>query len=185
MPSVRDVVRCLPAVLPAGMLILGLLPLYACTHRIRPPAQSSHIVIPFLANATKPADLDFEGGECDIDRAGTTMACQFQQVLLTTSDLAPRTCLITTNRYQRTFQKQANAQWVSKEGPSGICGVVDIATLQDDGGVRWTMETHKVVTSRGASSQCRTLDEERETLSWQNIRRALPCTFVQPGGLSR
>jgi hypothetical protein len=147
--------------------------------------QVTHVVIPFLANASRPSDLDFEGGECDIDQTGNTMECQFQQVLLTTSDLAPQTCLITTNRYERTFKKQTSTRWVSTEGPAGECGLVDVATLQDDGGVRWTMETRKTVTNRDASPVCRAFDGQPETLSWQNIRRALPCTFVQPGALSR
>ncbi len=141
----------------------------------------THVVIPFLANATKLADLGFEGGECDVDKTGKTMACQFQQVLLTTTDLTPQTCFITTNRYERTFQKQTSTRWVSREGPAGRCGVVDVTTLQDDGGVRWTMETRKVVTVKDASAECRGLDEQSETLSWQNVRRVLPCTFVQPG----
>src|SRR5438552_3473780 len=111
----------------------------------RPPAAAgqgpgaSHVTIPFLANATKPADLDFEGGECDVDPTGRTMTCQFQQVILTASPLNADTCLVTTNRYERTFQKESNTRWVSTEGPEGACGVVDVATLQDDGGVRWTM----------------------------------------------
>jgi hypothetical protein len=148
-------------------------------------APPSHIVIPFLANATRPADLEFEGGECEIDKTGNTMECEFQQIFLTTSAVAPQTCLITTNRYERTFQKQTSTRWVSNEGPAGVCAVVDVATLQDDGGVKWTMETRKVITRRDASPQCQGLDEQRETLSWQNVRRALPCTFVQPGGLGR
>jgi hypothetical protein len=150
---------------------------------VRP--QASHITIPFLANATKPADLDFEGGECDIDKTGNTMDCQFQQVMLTTSDFAPQTCLITTNRYERVFQRQTSTRWVSREGPAGLCGVVDIFTLQDDGGVRWTMAMQKMVTRKDASPQCLEVDEQPETLSWQNIRRALPCTFIQPGALGR
>jgi hypothetical protein len=63
---------------------------------------SSHIVIPLLANATKPGDLDFQGGECELDAARTTMECVFQQAFLTTSSVAPDTCVITTSRYQRT-----------------------------------------------------------------------------------
>ena len=147
--------------------------------------QPSHIVIPFLANATRPAALEFEGAECDIDNTGNTMACQFQQVMLTTSDFAPQTCLITTNRYERTFQKQTSTRWVSREGPTGVCGVVDVTTLQDDGGVRWTMELRQTVTRKDASPECVSIDERLETMTWQNIRRPLPCTFVQPGGLGR
>ena len=78
-----------PARVRIGTLVLGIVcspPVYG--QQVDRP-QSSHITIPFLANATRPADLDFEGGECDIDQTGNTMECQFQQVFLTTSDLAP------------------------------------------------------------------------------------------------
>jgi hypothetical protein len=155
---------------------------------------SSHVVIPLLANATRPGDLDFQGGECELDASRTTMECVFQQAFLTTTSVAPDTCLITTNRYQRTFRRQANAdggsrpaststRWISNEGPEGDCGIVDVATLQYDGGIKWTMETKKVATKRDAA--CRALEGESETLSWENLRRPLPCRFVQPGGLSR
>jgi hypothetical protein len=147
----------------------------------------SHVVIPMLANATKPDDLDFQGGECDLDASRTTMDCVFQQAFLTTSSIAPDTCLITTNRYQRTFHREspsrqgAPARWVSTEKPEGDCGLVDVATLQYDGGIKWTMETRKVATKKTAA--CRAIEGESETLSWQNLRRPLPCKFVQPGGL--
>jgi hypothetical protein len=45
------------------------------------------------------------------------------------------------------------------------------------------METKKAATKKDAA--CRALEGEPETLSWQNLRRPLPCRFVQPGGLSR
>jgi hypothetical protein len=150
---------------------------------VAPP--SRHVVIPFLANPMKPAALEFEGAECEVDETGNTMACEFQQVFLTTSDFAPQTCMITTNRYDRTFRKLSATRWVSSAPPAGVCGVVETTTLQDDGGVKWTMETRKVITRKDAAPECRNSDEEAETLSWQNLRRPLPCSFVQPGGLSR
>jgi hypothetical protein len=153
--------------------------------QIAPSASPSHVVIPFLANATKSTDLDFQGGECELDASGNRMACTFQQVFLTTSAVAPDTCLITTNRYERDFRRDTASRWTSTEGPEGICGLLDVATLQDDGGVRWTMEIHKVVTKKAASPTCQAYDTQSETLSWQNTRRPLPCRFVQPGGLSR
>jgi hypothetical protein len=146
---------------------------------------SSHLVIPFLANATKPSDLGFEAGECEIDRAGISMTCQFHQVFLTTADRVPDTCLVTTNQYQRTFQRQAERRWISTEEPAGDCGLLEVVTLQDDGGVRWTMTIRKVATQTDALPACRAIEETVETLSWQNLRRALPCRFIQPGGLSR
>jgi hypothetical protein len=151
----------------------------------RTPVSTSHVVIPFLVNAAKPAALEFEGGECDVDATGTSMDCNFQQLFLTTSDVAPDTCLVTTNRYQRVFQRDSPTRWINKEGPEGECGVVEMVTLQDEGGVRWTMETRRIVTAKDAAPSCRMPDGPAEILSWQNIRRPLPCRFVQPGGLSR
>jgi hypothetical protein len=142
-----------------------------------------HIVIPFLADAAKPDDLGFEGAECDVDKDGNTMACQFQQVFLTTSDAVPDTCLITTNRYELTFRRVGNARWISREGPSGECGIVDEVTLQDDGAVRWTMTIRRSAARRDAPA-CRNIADSSETLGWQNVRRPLPCRFVQPGNLS-
>jgi hypothetical protein len=145
--------------------------------------RASHVVIPFLANATKSTDLDFQGAECERSRNRNTMTCTFQQVFLTTSAVVPDTCLITTNRYERTFRRESETRWVSNEEPQGICGVRDVATLHDDGGMKWTLEFHKVVTRKAAAASCQTLDAQSETFSWQNIRRPLPCKFVQPGGL--
>ena len=141
----------------------------------------SHVIIPSLANATKPFDLDFQGGECDVNRSGKTMTCQFQQVFLTVAAFDASTCLVTTNRYERVFRKQTQTRWVSREGPEGPCGIVDTATLENAGGARWTPDMRKVATK--AVGSC--VVEPSELLSWENVRRPLPCTFVQPGSMSR
>ena len=166
-------------------LAAGALACAICTPAHAQSPSPSHVVIPFLANATKPSALEFEGAECEMNRGGTTLRCEFEQVFLTTSDFAPDTCLVTTNRYARTFQRDGERRWVSREMPTGVCGVTEVVTLQDGGGVRWTMETKKVVTRKNAAPSCAAGEEPPETSSWQNLRRPLPCKFVQPGGLSR
>jgi hypothetical protein len=45
------------------------------------------------------------------------------------------------------------------------------------------MDIRKVATRKDAAPQCRAVDDTPEVLSWQNLRRPLPCSFVQPGGL--
>ena len=166
-------------------LALTALWLTICTPAHAQTAPSSHIVIPFLANASKPSALAYEGAECELARSGTTLRCEFEQVFLTTSDVAPDTCLITTNRYGKTFSRGGDTRWVSSDAPAGVCGVVDTVTLQDGGGVRWTMETKRVVTRKNAAPSCAAAEEPPEILTWQSLRRPLPCKFVQPGGLSR
>lgn len=174
----RGMRRSRPVVFGAVAIMLG-----GSIARAQAPPRS-HVVIPFLANASKPSALEFEGAECEANREGTTLRCEFQQVFLTTSPAAPDTCLVTTNRYPKTFQKDRGGRWVSRGAPSGACGAVDVVTLTDEGGVRWTMEMRTVATRKGIAS-CASVEEPPEILSWQGLRRPLPCAFVQPGALSR
>ena len=149
------------------------------------PARSAptQVTIPFLANATKPTALEFEGAECAIEAGGNRMTCAFEQLFVTTSSVAPDTCLVTTNHYDRIFQYESPGHWTSSEGPAGACGLLDVATLTDEGGVKWTLEFKKEVTRKEGSVACLTLKPETEIFSWQNIRRPLPCRNIQPGAL--
>lgn len=151
---------------------------------IAAPARAQHVTIPFLANAPQHGTIEFEGGECDADRTGQLLRCKFQQVFLTT-DNAPRdTCMITTNAYDRAFRKETDTRWVSSVGPEGACSLMDVATLEDGGGVRWTLTLKKIALRKDAAPDCGTADET-EVLSWQDVRRPLSCLYVQPGGLRR
>ncbi len=151
----------------------------------RSAATAKHVIIPSLANATRPSDLDFEAGECDLDESGAAMDCLFQQVFLTVALFDANLCLVTTNRYERRFVKQNDGSWLSQEGPEGDCGVTDVAILRREGeGARWTMELRKAST-RTDLAACRGLDTQPEILSWQNVRRTLPCKYVEPGAMSR
>ena len=147
-------------------------------------AQPVTIIIPSLANASQPKDLDYQAGECEVNAAGTSMDCTFQQVFLTVALFDAETCLITTNRYSRTFQKAAENRWISREGPSDECGLVSVATLENAGGTRWSLAMTSTVTDK-SSVACRSRPDTTETLTWQDQRRPLPCRYVQPGYMSR
>jgi hypothetical protein len=73
------------------------------------PAKSSSqgLTIPFLANVTKRADLDFTAAECDISN-GEQIACRFRQVFLTIPSSDTTTCVITTNGYEDDFPADRN-----------------------------------------------------------------------------
>ena len=147
------------------------------------PAASNRVVIASLANANNPSDLDYQGGECEIDAGGTAMDCGFQQVFLTISPLDPQTCLVTTNQYARRFQKQSPTRWVSSEGPEGECGLLDVATLEDEGNmIHWTLEMKNGRHQEGPGVLQRR-PAPPQLLSWRNVRRPLPCRFVQPGAI--
>jgi hypothetical protein len=173
-----------------GLLVMGMMlvacaaapdPAHAQAAAIAPPA--NRVVIAALANAISPADLDYQGAECEINEAGTRMECGFQQVFLTMSPLDAQTCLITTNQYSRTFDKQSATRWVSIDGPDGECGLLDVATLEDEGNmIHWSLEM-KTVRTRTDLASCKGELPAAEVLSWRNVRRPLPCRFVQPGAL--
>jgi hypothetical protein len=144
---------------------------------------ANRAVIASLANATDPSDLDYQGGECDIDADGSAMDCGFQQVFLTISPVDPQTCLVTTNQYARRFHKQGATRWVSSEGPHGECGLLDVATLEDEGNmIHWSLEMKTVVTRKDLAS-CSGAAAPPQLLSWRNARRPLPCRFVAPGAI--
>ena len=149
-----------------------------------PSISRNHITIPFLANASKPTDLEFESAECEIEAGGSRMTCEFQQVFLTTTPVTPDTCLVTTNRYDREFRRDSPNRWINREGPEGACGLLDVVALTSEGGAKWTMELKKEVTRKEGSAACQTMKPETEVFSWQNIRRPLPCRNVQPGALN-
>jgi hypothetical protein len=120
-------------------LVVLATPALAQSVAVQPPVPN-RVVVAALANANSPSDLDFQGGECEIDSTGTRMDCGFQQVFLTISPLDAQTCLVTTNQYARRFQKQNPTRWVSSEGPEGECGLLDVATLEDEGNmVHWSL----------------------------------------------
>lgn len=147
------------------------------------PAAPVRLVVGTLANDSAPDDLDFQGAECIVDTSGGAMTCAFQQVFLTRAPFDPQTCLVTTNSFERRFEKNGERAWTSRGEPEGPCGVVDVATLTDDGGqVRWTLEYRKTATQRDGAA-CRAADPPVEQYSWKNARRRLPCQFVQPGAV--
>jgi hypothetical protein len=146
-------------------------------------ASGQPAVIPVhISNLAKPGDLDFEGGECE--RRQDSMTCTFQQVLLNQAGIPQDTCQIITNRYDLTFKSQGSGRWISREGPTGACGVVETTTLQEEPqgrGILWTMDSQKVITNR-TSDACKSLaDEPAEHLTWRDPKRALPCRFIIPG----
>ena len=143
-------------------------------------SQTAHVVIPSMA---KPSELDFQGGECD--RTGDVMACTFQQVFLRQA-AGDDACQIITNRYELRFTRQSATRWVSNQGPSGDCGIVDVTTLDEEPrgpASFWTMTSRKTIPNRNAGAACRALvdAEQPETLTWRDTKRALSCRFIVPG----
>ena len=149
------------------------------------PGEPQRLVIPYLANATKPDDLDFAAAQCDIAPGGEQMACRFRQVFLTIASIDPTTCILTSNGYEQTFRRESATRWVSTAAPGGECGIVDTTTLDDAGGIRWTMTVTRVATRNANQSSCLAVSAGPESYSWQKVKRKLPCTSIQPGAIER
>lgn len=158
----------------------------------QPPAPVSigtmsprRITIPFLANAVKQSDLDFMGADCEVAGDNAQMTCRFRQVFLTTPPNDATLCMITTGGYEQTFHRDTPVRWVARAGPAGVCGVVETTTLEDGGGTHWSMTIRTAATANTERPECRAVGTESEAYDYKNVKRKLPCTFVQPGGIER
>ena len=81
----------------------------AQTAQARPP----RVTIPYLANATEPASLDFMAAQCDLTSNGQQMDCHFRQVFVTPTSNEPTSCAITSNGYEQSFRRETDTRWVS------------------------------------------------------------------------
>jgi hypothetical protein len=148
-------------------------------------APPQRLTIPYLASATRPADLDFSAAECDIDATGDQMECRFRQVFLTIASVDPAMCVITTNGYDRAFRRETAVRWVSEDPPVGACGIVETTTLEDGGGTHWTMTIRTSATERADQPDCRAAGKAPEIYDWRTVKRPLPCSSIQPGAIER
>jgi hypothetical protein len=175
----------LALVIVAMQLETGAWPVVSAPVTAAAQPQERHVTIPYLANDSKPRDLDFAAAECDIDADGGRMTCRFRQVFVTLASHDPTACVITSNGYELSFDKAAATRWVSIGVPEGACGVVETTTLEDGGGTRWTMTIRRAATGDADRDECRARPVESEVYSWRDVKRALPCTTIQPGAIER
>ena len=62
---------------------------------------------------------------------------------------------------------------------------MDTTTLDDAGGIRWTMTVTRVATRNAHQSSLQAVAVQPESYSWQKVKRTLPCTSIQPGAIER
>lgn len=83
-----------------------------------------------------------------------TSEAQKEQFLVTLfAELQRGKCQVFINQYEHSFQQVGEYQWVSNNGPSGLCGVVEVITLEipDDKpaeGIGWTYKSRSFATQR-------------------------------------
>jgi hypothetical protein len=155
---------------------------------ISQPQSPNRVTLMPMANTSKPTDLDFQGGTCDINAAGTEMTCAFQQVLIAPALDDPSTCRIVTNHYTQRFAKESERRWVSREGPDGACGTMTETSIDQDARSlvafwRVTMSVRRRSTARAADRSRCAADDALETLTSTDVKRPLPCTAVVASSL--
>ena len=109
----------------------------------------------------------------------------FPPGLFTVSSIDATSCVMTTNGYAQTFRRQSPTRWEAAEAPAGECGIVETTTLEDGGGVHWTMTVRRVATRKTGQLECVAAAAESERYSWKDVKRTLPCTSIQPGAIER
>lgn len=101
-----------------------------------------------------------------------------------------KTCRIWANPWKETFTRQLGNRWVSNRGPSGLCGVIIVSTLESkpfdpkepDSLLRlWSYETQKIVTNKQAAGPLCPVDETKVRYSWDAKDFDRSCEFIEFG----
>ena len=77
-------------------------------------------------------------------------------------------CTIYNSVMPVDFVRVNDRKWVSNNGPEGLCGVVDLFTIEheSDSPVLWTYTSHYSYTNN-AQGLCKGLKDEDSTYSWK------------------
>ena len=96
-----------------------------------------------------------------------------------------RTCKVNSNTFTQKFRRVANSQtWVSNEGPSGLCGTVEIARFEQDG-TFYNYISKKVSTNPSAAflnTTCEKLVDQGEyKYDWRSKEQLAECDYIEFG----
>jgi hypothetical protein len=100
-----------------------------------------------------------------------------------------RTCTVWHNSYKQTFTRsnRSSKQWISNEGPSGECDVIDISVLKKDertSGINfWVYESERIITNKeakflGGLASCKDRPEEKMFYDWKQPEKFFGCDYI-------
>ena len=101
-----------------------------------------------------------------------------------------RTCKVWVNSYDETFTRSIRSpHWVSNEGPSGPCGVVNIDVLKKVSSGNfdfWVYDTKRIVTNKEAKEfgdllHCKDKPEPKMFYDWKQTENFLACDYIKFG----
>lgn len=119
------------------------------------------------------------------NQAGPLLRCAVFQTLIFTN-IEARTCSVLNDFSEAdfTWNEQANA-WVSREGPIGPCGRINVGTLRRDPDAQtFWVYTEKRITTRssgtlGNGMSCEQVPELTLNYTWRAASNPLGCTYVK------
>jgi hypothetical protein len=99
-----------------------------------------------------------------------------------------RTCTVWANSYEQVFTQQGPDVWVHNSPPAGLCGVINIATLEREAGAGslWNYRMRKIVTDKNAVKDtavfsCKSLDESEYLYTWNSAEYYKGCDYIKYG----
>jgi hypothetical protein len=98
-----------------------------------------------------------------------------------------RTCSLSVNSYEETFDQRGTGLWVHNGTPDGLCGVISISTLEsDDKGIIWKYRVRRVVTDKNALKDnaifdCKNIDEGEYVYAPQTSPFYKGCDYIKNG----
>lgn len=94
------------------------------------------------------------------------------------------TCHITVNTFELNFKRHGSRKWISNPGPKGICGLVNVATIEHkaETSLLWSY-TQTRVAGNTDSENCRKYDLNKPiTYSWDATSESLMnCSIIKFG----
>jgi len=94
------------------------------------------------------------------------------------AEIDSKTCLIgPVSHWQESFTRQSERKWVANKGPTGVCGVVTVSTLERMDDTTWRYETRRIVTNKG--ELCNLVDETPAAFQTWTPQLTISCDIIE------
>jgi hypothetical protein len=106
------------------------------------------------------------------------------ELVKTERDKDRRTCKIWSNSFENTLQRNESGGWVSNTGPTGPCGLVEIAVIEKakDAPLFWVYRWRHLITSKSGKlmglSSCAEFDETEHIYDWRIPDTYMGCDYI-------
>lgn len=113
----------------------------------------------------------------------------YESFLMLSHEKDMRTCTVWHNSYKQNFTRSNSSsdKWISNEGPSGDCDVIDIAVFKKAntkfGSSFWVYETERIITNKeakfmGGLAMCKDRLEQKMLYDWNQPKKFRGCDYI-------